>query len=343
MKSTIKRIAQLAGVSRGTVDRVLHERGGVNPRTAARVREIAGELDYKTNLVAKSLSAKNLRGSQTIGVLLNSRGNPFYNDIVAGVAAKAAEIADFGFEVRIVELEGYDVERQLRAIDSLAEEGVSGLAVSPINSPAVAAKLRELRDKNIPAVCLNNDVEDAPRLAYVGSDSKRCGHVAAGLFGLLSDGKPQEIAIVAGSFMILGHYQRVQGFRERAKAEFPSFRIVAEAENNDNDLLSYIATKTILNQHPGLSGLFFGAAGIEGGLRAVEEAGMLKKLRVVTVDMIDVVKRQLLAGNVTATICQEPYKQGFEAVRVLFDYLLAGKKPAGDIYTETQIMIRQSI
>ena len=47
--ATIREIAELAGVSRGTVDRVLNHRGSVNAATAALVNDIAKKLDYKPN------------------------------------------------------------------------------------------------------------------------------------------------------------------------------------------------------------------------------------------------------------------------------------------------------
>ena len=54
--ATIKEIAALAGVSRGTVDRVLNDRGAVNPETAEKIRKIAKELDYKPNRAGLVLS-----------------------------------------------------------------------------------------------------------------------------------------------------------------------------------------------------------------------------------------------------------------------------------------------
>lgn len=61
--ATIKEIAELAGVSRGTVDRVLNNRGSVNPRTARKILEIAQALDYKPNKAGIVLAAqkKNLK------------------------------------------------------------------------------------------------------------------------------------------------------------------------------------------------------------------------------------------------------------------------------------------
>lgn len=58
MATTIKDIAALAGVSRGTVDRVLNNRGSVNPATAEKINEIAKALDYKPNKAGLALAAQ---------------------------------------------------------------------------------------------------------------------------------------------------------------------------------------------------------------------------------------------------------------------------------------------
>ena len=81
--ATIKQIAELAGVSRGTVDRVLNNRGSVNANTAARVREIAEKLNYKPNKAGLMLAAqkKNLK----IGVILFPDSNPFFSEVLEGV------------------------------------------------------------------------------------------------------------------------------------------------------------------------------------------------------------------------------------------------------------------
>ena len=55
---TIKDIAAMAGVSIGTVDRVLHNRGEVNQATHERVMSFVDELGYTPNLLAKSLALK---------------------------------------------------------------------------------------------------------------------------------------------------------------------------------------------------------------------------------------------------------------------------------------------
>ena len=79
--ATIKEIAALAGVSRGTVDRVLNDRGAVNPETAEKIRKIAKELDYKPNRAGLVLAAQKKR--LKLGVILFSSGNPFFQDVLA--------------------------------------------------------------------------------------------------------------------------------------------------------------------------------------------------------------------------------------------------------------------
>ena len=56
MAVTLKQIAEIAGVSRGTVDRALHDRGRVSPEVAERVRRIAEELGYHPNAVGQALA-----------------------------------------------------------------------------------------------------------------------------------------------------------------------------------------------------------------------------------------------------------------------------------------------
>lgn len=73
--ATIKEIAALAGVSRGTVDRVLNHRGSVNPATAERIEKIARELDYKPNVAGLVLAAQ--KKKLKLGVILFSRKIPF--------------------------------------------------------------------------------------------------------------------------------------------------------------------------------------------------------------------------------------------------------------------------
>lgn len=85
--ATIKEIAELAGVSRGTVDRVLNGRGAVSEQTERKVLEIAQALQYRPNRAGIVLAAR--KRNLKIGVLLFDNGNPFFDEVLLGVQKKS--------------------------------------------------------------------------------------------------------------------------------------------------------------------------------------------------------------------------------------------------------------
>ena len=175
--ATIKQIAEMAGVSRGTVDRVLNNRGSVNANTAARVREIAEKLNYKPNKAGLMLAAqkKNLK----IGVILFPDSNPFFSEVLEGVNAKAKELSAYNFTVLIRQVP-FDETEQFNTMEALLAEGVNGLVIAPFNSLYIAAEIDRLTEMNIPVITVNTDILSR-RIAYVGSNYRLSGQTAAGL------------------------------------------------------------------------------------------------------------------------------------------------------------------
>ncbi|MDD3459488.1 MAG: LacI family DNA-binding transcriptional regulator, partial [Weeksellaceae bacterium] len=83
MSITIKEIAELANVSRGTVDKVLNGRPGVKSETKNRVLKIAKELNYKPNYLGKALVQH--KEKTRIGVILTPEYNPYIHEIIQGI------------------------------------------------------------------------------------------------------------------------------------------------------------------------------------------------------------------------------------------------------------------
>lgn len=135
MKVTIREVAEAANVSRGTVDRALNHRPGVNPQVAERIIKIADELGYKPDMAARTLANK--RYTKTIGVILCSEGNPFFNDVINGVNNALEEMGHFGIQNIVRKIKGFDADLLLKEIDGLLAEKISGLVITPVNSPNV--------------------------------------------------------------------------------------------------------------------------------------------------------------------------------------------------------------
>lgn len=320
MSVTIKKIAEICGVSRGTVDRVLNNRGNVKKETEELVNKIALQLGYKPNIAGKALAAK--KKSYNIGVILCSDGNAFFDDVIRGIKAAENDISCYGAKVTLKTMKGYNVEKQIDLIDQM-KENINALIINPINDSKIAEKLNSL---NIPVITVNTDLKNSRRLCYIGSDYTRGGETACGVMGILTGGKAN-VGIITGSIKILGHNQRVVGFKNIYKNKYPNFKIMDIRETNDDDIQAFEVTKAMLEEHPNINALFIVAAGVYGVCRAVISLGLDEKISIVSFDAVPTTCEMMRKGLIKATICQQPYTQGFRSVHIAFDHLISGQPP----------------
>ncbi|MDE5680285.1 MAG: LacI family DNA-binding transcriptional regulator, partial [Lachnospiraceae bacterium] len=338
--ATIKEIAELAGVSRGTVDRVLNNRGSVNDATAEKILEIAKALDYRPNRAGIVLAAQKKR--LKLGVILFSADNPFFDDVLKGVRAKAEELAAYNCSVVIKQVH-FNIEEQLAAIDELAAEEINGIAIAPCNHPSIKERINALFEAGIPVVTLNTDIEGSKRIAYVGSHYTHSGETAAGLMHLMTSGDVR-LGIVSGSSDILCHTERIAGFEKAVREHYPNIQIVGTVENHDDEIESYEQTTSLLSAHPDINALFFAAGGVYGGCRAVLSMGLKDKIRIIAFDKVPSTKALVEEGVIAATICQQPRIQGTKPLDILFACLTAGEMPEKEHhYVAIDIRIRENI
>lgn len=337
--ATIKEIAELAGVSRGTVDRVLNNRGSVNPKTKKKIRDIADRLNYQPNKAGLILAAqkKNLK----IGVILFQDSNPFFKEVIKGVNAKADELLGYNCTVLIKQVP-FQVKAQLEAVKALVSEGIHGLVISPYNSPLIENEINRLYDINIPVVTTNTDI-CSKRLAYVGSNYYLSGRTAAGLLGRMTFGDIY-VGIVTGSSHILCHTERIAGFTEIIESRYKHVRIIETVENNDDDVESFKVVQRLLMTYPQINALYFAAAGVYGGCKAVTSMNFQEKIKIFTYDNVDTTRQLVKSGIITATICQQPFVQGYKPLEILSKYLLEGVTPNNTKnYVSTDIRISENI
>ena len=117
MAGTIKEIAEKAGVSRGTVDRALNNRGRVNPEVAERIFEIAREMNYQPKRKKKVYNqGKKIR----IGVITQLAKSSFVKTIHAGIDKAEQELEEFGVEIIRKQIDGVSEDAQLEALEELS-------------------------------------------------------------------------------------------------------------------------------------------------------------------------------------------------------------------------------
>lgn len=338
--ATIKEIAELAGVSRGTVDRVLNHRGSVNEKTAQKVLEIARALNYKPNPAGLALAAqkKNLK----LGVIICPTSNLFFAELLTHINSKVEELICYNCSVVIKQVVFND-QMQSDAIDSLLSEGIHGLAICPVNTQLIRDRIEELTANGIPVVTYNTDLANSRRVAYVGSDYFHCGETAAGLMRLMTHGNIN-VGIITGSADVLCHTERVAGFTKIVNENCPQINIIDTAYCNDDEIESYEQTYKLLQNHPEIDTLLFTAGGVYGGCRALKAMGLNGKLSIFTFDAVTFFPALLEDGTILTSICQHPEIQGRKPLEILFNILINGEYPDKEyFYTGTDIRIKENM
>lgn len=337
--TTIREIAKLAGVSRGTVDRVLNNRGSVNEETAEKIRTIIRQLDYKPNRAGIALAAQ--KKKYLIGVILFSRKNPFFDYVMQGFSDKAEELALYGCEISVKRV-AYHPEAQLSAIRACLKEGIQGLIITPYNGDEIREELNKLVRSGIPVITVNSDAEGVRRLAYVGSDYYNSGEAAGALMKLVTSG-PVRLGIVNGDNNILCHTQRISGFVDKLSDD-ARFKVVCQGESLDDDKTAYELVSRMLHSHPDINAFYFTAAGVYGGCRAIAELAPEKDIKVITFDEVPSTVEMMQKNIITATICQEPYWQGSKSLEVMFSFLSDKEASVQDsYYAELSVKIREIV
>lgn len=327
MAVTIKEIAEKSGVSRGTVDRVLNHRGNVNHETEKLVTEVAEELGYRPNRVGKALAAR--KKKYNIGIILCSEGNEFFDEMLKGIDRAQQEAADYAITVTVRTIKGFNLERQLKAIDELEPE-INFLILNAIHDRRIEDRIHELTESGIPVITINSDVEKDERLCHVGSDGIKSGETAAGMMGLLTGGRAK-VLLAAGNKQVLGHNQRIWGFCGCLRKRYPGMQIISTIETEDDDELAYERTKAALEGRPDITAIYVLAGASSGVCRAIKELGRLD-ITVIACDYTPSMEELVREGLIKATICQQPFTQGKTSVELAVQYLVNDTMPAKKIY-----------
>lgn len=339
MSITSHDIAKLAGVSRGTVDRVINNRPGVKKETRERVEKIIQELDYVPSRAGKALSTA--KRPVTVEIVINRGENEFYDDVIQGMESCKEDYSDFTLSYSYQFLKHYDVKEQVTALKKALEKMPNLLILTPINHPKVVNILQEITNAGIPVITVNSDIHGTDRLLHVGCDFFASGQTAAGMLLLIAK-EPLTVGIVTGSEQMLGHKQRVTGFLSTLEDASSPFQHAITVESYDQEEHAYQQVREMLEQHPTINAVYFAASGVKGGIKAIEESK--KDLLIITCDDFPFIRQQVLTGVVQATVCQEPFRQGHEAVHQGLQYLISGQIPVkSTIYMKNEIKIAENI
>ena len=327
-KVTLKDIARALNISIGTVERALHNRRGINPDTKRMVLEKARELDYRSNKHARSLS---LKKRKKIAVIM-PYSSDFWYRMKEGIEFAENEMGMYGVDVKYVCLKRMDSGIVDSYLGDLMDEGIEGAILSPVGIENIGDKLDEFIDNKLPVVMLNDDIPGSKRLFYVGPDNRLIGRLAGELSGKFSSGKGNCLIVSGKNIRPEGLpvecRERIEGFREVIEGEYPGMEIDIQTYPFYLDD-AYNAAARYLENRSDIA-CIYSADGYLNEVAMAVKKYCKKKTVLVGHEMSEEVNRHLNAGIISATICQNPFLQGYYALRYMFEYLVDNKLPPNE-------------
>lgn len=324
VRITIRQIAEMANVSRGTVDKILHNRPGVSDEVRKKVQNIIEEYDYAPNRMARALVGA--RQSSNFAVIMPDTGNQYYADIKSGMDHAAKELSDYGMRLEYYYLTGADPEELPKIIDYLVSQKLSGVAVRNPLGDTHSGHLNRFAAQGVPVLTFDSDIPDIDRFCYVGEDQVKSGRMGASLIAKLIGGAG-EVAVFTGFRSVYGHRKRVQGFCDAMNEKHPHIRIVEVCETLEQNTIIYAKMLELLETHPNLKGVFDSTGRTLPLANALVDTGNTHRIKLVTYNFSPDIRQLLQDGIVDFTIGLTPFKQGALAIETLFKYAVFGEKP----------------
>lgn len=333
MKITIRKIAEMAGVSRGTVDKVVHGRKGVSEEVRAAVQQIIDEHEYQ---LPKRELPSNIQKNIRIAVIIPRITNPFFETVKKGIDNAMVHYHSEHVKIEYFFCDSVNINEILSILDYIREEKIDGVLMRGSQSNRLREKLNKLAEENIPVVLFDSDMPDCKRLCMIGEDSLASGRVAASLLAKSIGGKG-DVAIIGGLPDMLAHNARQQGFEQAIREKYSNIRIVETINSRDQSVIAYEKTGMLIQKHPNLRGIF----SVVGGTGDIGQALMdrqIKNVKIVCYNFTDDVVALVKKGIVDFAIGLTPYRQGGTALHTLLKYLLFHEKPASS-FLEMPILI----
>ena len=303
-RPTIADLAEAAGVSLATVDRVLNRRHPVREATALRVYEAARAIGYHaTTLIQHRLTQE--RPECTLGILLQKPDQAFYRDLRAALEAAAQAVS--AVRLRLI-VEFLPSQNPGEVADRMIALGgrVQGLALTAIDHHRVSDAAKALSGQGVPVFSLLSDFAQGLRDSYVGIDNLRAGRTAAWMIGrgLPADG---QIGLFVGGHRWHGHELRETGFRSYFREHRPEIEVLDTLVNLDTPDLAYEAMLELMARRPRLAGLYCAGGGMEGCIRAIRDEGVGRGIALVVNELTDV-SRSALADGIVMMVIATPLR-----------------------------------
>ena len=318
-KYTIKDIAELSGVSKGTVDRVLHGRGRVSDKALKSVEKVLKDIDYQPNPIARNL--KNNKIYNICVILPDPKQDAYWIPAVQGIKDAANEFKPFGVHVTRFYYDSADsnsfTEKSQEAL--LTKPDV--LLLAPLFQKEALSIFTKCQEENVSVALFNNYLNAFNTKNFIGQDLFQSGRVAASLIDKI-DKKCSKIVVLhldEEAHMKLKEDGFKDYFNEKqttSKIESQSFKTLDHVTFQQNCM-------NLAKSENEISAVFVTNSKAYLFLDAIGD--LAKDIVVVGYDLLAENIDHLQNGTIDFLIHQKPKRQAYLGVGYLAEHFLFGK------------------
>lgn len=338
-KITINDVAKAAGVSKGTVDRVLHDRGEVSAKSREKILRVIEELGYRPNLYASILALK--KDFHIACIIPEFNNGEFWALTEKGIDQGREYAERFGIDVSVAMYDQYDLDSFQSACESVLSSGPSGVVIAPMFRNETLKFAKELEEAGIPYVYIDSKLEEDGYLAYYGMPMYQSGYLCADILTDGRDVKKVHVIRIERDKKGLSDptITRRTGLLDYISEHYPEciventfldpkdmtarYMVLDELFAKDTDPVKYIVM-------------------CNSRVHFVADYLRERNIRTCRVVGFDVLERNLAAlrdGYVQALIAQHSDKQAAAAISAITDYLIMHTTPQKkDNYTQMDIL-----
>lgn len=337
---TLREIAEAAGVSIGTVDRVLHGRGRVSSKTSQKIEAIINATSYKPNPIARHLK---LNKKYTFACLLPSLGedSDYWRIAYSGVQKATRELSAFGVSIKKIEFNRYDPASFGKNVQQLFAAEFDGLLMAPVLPEASSSLARSL-PSDLPIVFFDARLPGYSPICQIGQDSFQCGVLAGRLLDSLADRK-ESYCVISTHGEDFHINKRIEGFfsyfnsshNQKDIHVFEGFDI--EHREKREQFLG-----EILKGNPRIDGIFVTNASAHGVASYINGTNK-PHIAMVGCDLVPENEKQLRAGTLDVVLSQRPEFQGYEGIYQLYSHVVLQQEVEKEILVPIDIFLRENL
>lgn len=340
-KITINDVARLSGLSKGTVDRVLHNRGEVSAKSREKVLKVIEECGYRPNIYASLLASK--KAHKIVCLIPDFTPGDFWELTEKGIGKGREAASTYGISVVTVQYDQYDMESFRSACARTLEENPTGVIIAPMFRIETLKFVNELRERGISYMYIDSRLEDDNYLAYFGMPMYQSGYLCADMLTGGRDVRKVNIIRIARDKKGLSDptVTRRTGFLDYMDTYYPDCAVenVFIDPKDRGDIFAKLDALFRDEPDPEKYLVMFNSR-----IHLVADYLRSRDIRTCRVVGFDVLDRNLAAvreGFVQILIAQHSDIQAASAIAAMTDWLLLGKPLARkDNYTQMDILNR---